>query len=550
MSTDLLGGELIIVILFFLLVALPLGLAAAWLILNRYRQAVSQVMGTSSSTTQSLGISPSPIQPNAPRPGRSLHIQVEEAESAPLVTAGSDPLARREKSARVRLALVYAFGGAAQALIIALFYFPIHEIELRLYPFFFLWLTLAWPVSLSAMEILSATPRRKWLIPAGILLIFVLVAPSDAKGMILIFWPVWVAIPALISAAAFHPKVRTVAPIAIGIALFAIFVLNLALSLAYFLGVNFVSGATAIVIAGLIALAVLVFGGRAIAIRFARRYTQKAWNDPMLLLNLSWLLYALWQSAFLAPTIDSNLPFFLGLTTLLGYAAFWWIVRYGLHWASSQINETPNVPLLLLRVFRFPERSAQLMDELSLRWRFLGNIHLIAAPDLALGLLEPHELINFVSGRMETGYVSSRADLESRLPTLDTQRDPDGRFRVHEFFAYDNTWLFTVQQLIDLSQVVLMDLRSYSPQRRGCTEEIRQLFNRIDLQRVVFLVNGETDMDFLRGTMEEAWAGLVPLSPNRASPSPTARVVRMSDHSAKAITFLLGTLFGAVDKLL
>lgn len=545
--SDLLGGDLTVVLPFFLLAALPLGILAAWLILNRYRQAVMRVMNLSSSATQSLGSSPSAARANLTPQDRPLQIRIEEADAAPHPPAASHRLARREQANRRRLALVYALAGAAQALVISLLYFLVRGSDLRLYPLFVLWLTLAWPLSLSVMEILSATPRRKWLIPGLILVGLVLILPGDGRMLVLIFWPVWVAIPAIISAAAFHPKVRTAAPIAIGIALFAIFVLNLALSLAYWVGGAVQSGAMGIAIALLTSLVVLVLGGRAVALRFAQRYQQKAWNDQMLLLDLSWLLYAFWQSTFLAPISDTGLPPILGYSALLGYAAFWWIVRYGLQWASRQQADAPNVRLLLLRVFQFPERTGRLMEELSLRWRFLGNIHLIAAPDLALGLLEPHELINFVGGRIETGYVSSRADLESRLPGLDTQPDPDGRFRVHEFFAYDNTWLFTVQKLIDLSQVVLMDLRSYSPQRRGCTEEIRQLFNRIDLGRVVFVVNGETDMDFLRGTMEDAWAGLVPLSPNRASPNPTARVVKMADHSPKAMTFLLGSLFGASD---
>jgi len=542
--TDLFGGDLNIVVLFFLLVALPLGLAAAWLILNRYRKAVSKVMGLSSSATQSLGISPSPIQPNAPRPGTSLHIQVEEAESGSL-SAGNHPLARQEKSARIRLALVYAAGGAAQALIIALLYFPLHEIELRLYPFFFLWLTLAWPIIPTVMGVLSVR-SEKWLIPAGILFLLFLVAPTDAKTMILIFWTVWVMIPALISAAVFHPRIRAVTPLGLTFAIFATFILYLTLSLAHFLGIFYTSGL--LVIGIVIGLATLVFGGRWFAIRFAQLYTQKAWSDQMILLYISWLFYAVWQSAFLAPTSDSNLSSILGLTTLLGYAVFWWIVRYGLKWARSQRTDTSNVRLLLLRVFDFPKRTQRLMDELSLRWRFLGNIHLMGAPDLALGLLEPHDLNDFFRGRMETRFISSQKNLETKLHNLDTQRDPDGRFRIHEFFAYDNTWLFTVQKLIDLSDVVLMDLRGYSDQRRGCTEEIRQLFNRIDLQRVVFLVNEETDMDFLRGTIDEAWAGLTHLSPNWNNLGPTAKVVSMAKHSPKTVTFLLTTLFACTEK--
>jgi hypothetical protein len=198
-----------------------------------------------------------------------------------------------------------------------------------------------------------------------------------------------------------------------------------------------------------------------------------------------------------------------------------------------------------LRVFGERQRTTRLLDEVSLRWRFLGNIELIAAPDLATSLLEPHELLAFVGGRMKTNFVQGQEDLAGRLAVLDREPDPDGRYRVHEFFGFENTWLLAVQRLIDQSHVVVMDLRSFTKERKGCTEEVRQLCNRIDLHHVVFIVNEGTDMSLLRNTMQEAWQAVAASSPNLRSASPTARLIRLKDHGAAGVRFLLQNLYAA-----
>lgn len=207
--SDLLGGDLTVVLPFFVLVSLPLGIFAAWLILKRYRQVVMRVMGSPSSVPQNPAVDPGIGKPSALSLGRPLQIRIEEADAAPQTAVASHPLARRGKKA-VR----YRWPWSTPLPVrpkrwLSLLYFSIKGSGLRLYPLFVLWLTLAWPISLSVMEILLATPRRKWLIPGAILIGLVLILPGDGRMLVLVVWPVWVAIPVIISAAAFHPKVRT-----------------------------------------------------------------------------------------------------------------------------------------------------------------------------------------------------------------------------------------------------------------------------------------------------------------------------------------------------
>jgi hypothetical protein len=87
--------------------------------------------------------------------------------------------------------------------------------------------------------------------------------------------------------------------------------------------------------------------------------------------------------------------------------------------------------------------------------------------------------------------------------------------------------------------------RAVTKERKGCTEEVRQLCNRIDLHHVVFIVNEETDMLLLRNTMQETWQAVAAGSPNLRSASPIARLIRLEDHGTAGVRFLLQTLYAA-----
>jgi hypothetical protein len=85
-----------------------------------------------------------------------------------------------------------------------------------------------------------------------------------------------------------------------------------------------------------------------------------------------------------------------------------------------------------------------LFDLLAARWRYGGSIQLISATDVARGRFEPDEFLDFLSGRLGSAYISTGTDLDQRVAKLDLRPDPDGRYRVNEFFCRNDTWQQTV----------------------------------------------------------------------------------------------------------
>lgn len=168
--------------------------------------------------------------------------------------------------------------------------------------------------------------------------------------------------------------------------------------------------------------------------------------------------------------------------------------------------------LLLLRVFAHDERGERLLDETAFRWRFVGPIHMIGGPDMALQTLDPHELLLFVRGRARDQFVTSREALAQRLASLDEQPDPDRRYRVNELFCDDRLWQAGVQALLARCAVVLLDLRGFTRLRGGTAYEIGLLAAEGALPRTVCLVDDATDLGTVRqiiashggGTLGEA----------------------------------------------
>ncbi|MBY0440047.1 MAG: hypothetical protein K2W80_17840 [Burkholderiales bacterium] len=126
---------------------------------------------------------------------------------------------------------------------------------------------------------------------------------------------------------------------------------------------------------------------------------------------------------------------------------------------------------------------------------------MIAGADLAVRSIDVDEALAFAHGEIEAGYVADRAGLERRLAGLRGQVDPDGRYRIEEFFCFDDTWRATLQSLLLHSRVVLMDLRGFDDRNTGCLFELEQLGRTGRLQRCVFVADACTDRALAERTL-------------------------------------------------
>ena len=70
----------------------------------------------------------------------------------------------------------------------------------------------------------------------------------------------------------------------------------------------------------------------------------------------------------------------------------------------------------------------------------VSSIQLISATDVARGRFEPDEFLDFLSGRLASAYISTATRSRPACCGARPRPDPDGRYRVNEFFCRNDAW--------------------------------------------------------------------------------------------------------------
>ncbi len=294
-----------------------------------------------------------------------------------------------------------------------------------------------------------------------------------------------------------------------------------------------------IFVLGVLLLSLLAFGalGWAMARWISRAYRNKTVNDQSLLLDALWLLFA------------------------SGYTM--WLILGGLVWATTAIVAfvgfklslklmqkitSPSVQsgrgLTFLRVFSLGRRSEQLLENVAKYWRHIGSVQMITGPDVARSTVQPHQLLDFLSGDLASHFVHDRASLIRSITEWDCEPDSDGRYRINSLFCHADTWQQALPQLAQVGDMVLMDLRSFSATNAGCIHEIQHLVADVSLNNCLLIVDKTTDMPFLEGILQQAWQCLPPYSPNKTR-SPSETPIHQFDSSPHALRQLVRQLCDA-----
>lgn len=203
---------------------------------------------------------------------------------------------------------------------------------------------------------------------------------------------------------------------------------------------------------------------------------------------------------------------------------------------TSPRTTPPNI--LLLRVFGRGRKAEALLSRLADRLSTVSTLQWVSSSDVAAATVTPRGMLAFLTGRLRNQFVATNADLDR---VLGEGRDQyvDGSFRTHEIACFENGWRPVVQRLIREASVVLMDLRGFTAQNRGCVYELGLLVNLMPASRVMLLVDSTTDEVELAKTLGEAWAGIRPDSPNQTGSSREFHRValdRLDRHTAAAIS--------------
>ncbi len=476
--TIALTGQLAFVVIASSLLAFLLSLAC----LAVYKRAVSKAMlrrafasdvhQTQRPTTDSAGI---------PMPGHSQHQHFEwiaqsERRFSKLF------LVQSSAASTLEAALVFGIAGILFSAVMSLAFFRSSKIEPNWASFSALMVLYLWPAALTTIIVAAQTRRTKLAILALYFLVFTLInaiaissSPTLRIDHIIFYWAAYSVPPSLLLIIFLNRRIRAVGPLVLTFMIVGVTGATLATSVAgsnerllrsiaeigFSLGLGATGVFLGIHILGFVPFAVLAW----LTLHWVRRlYEQKRISDQALNVDSLWLTF--------------------GLANFIGFvfSGAWWILSGLFAFLIFKLSSSAGFKLLrrlrtnteefrkllLLRVFALGRRSQALYDKLGKSWRTVGSIQLIAGPDLATSTVEPHEFLDFVSGRMARRFIDSAQTLELRISQMDLQPDSDNRLRVNDFFCHDDTWRMTLARLADECDAVLMDLRGFSDQHAGC----------------------------------------------------------------------------------
>ncbi|HVH26195.1 MAG TPA: hypothetical protein VM818_05530 [Vicinamibacterales bacterium] len=422
-----------------------------------------------------------------------------------------------------RVALIYVVSGCVYATALTVANFVATRTEFLPIRFLTVAWVHAWPIVLSAAIVATTSRGAKALITVayfavlfGLAAIVMPISPDLTWGQVVMLWALYDLPTTVLLLTCLSRRFRAVAPLifafmfvsALGSEAVLTLVGNNVTYLAPIADLSValdVGPITTLLILAAIGFALFtVFGW--IALKWIkRRYDAKRLSDESLTLDVIWLLFAVTHAnglAFEHPLWVLAGPAAFGLYKACTYAGFSWL-------STRQRSELQRFPaLLLLRSFSIGKSSERLFDAIDKHWRRVGSIQLIAGVDLASRTIEPHEFLDFVSGRLARRFIDSPQTMRRRLDERDLQPDRDLRFRVNEYFCHDDMWRTVLSELVDESDAVLMDLRGFSRQNAGCVFEIHELARHFPLERIVFIVDARTDETLLADTLGDCSAGV------------------------------------------
>lgn len=555
---DILPGIVAFCLVTAALLAVPLSMLILFLYrraVSRHMRAASQLVAADDSENAAYDAVSAPLFPARSRP---LEVVMEDAAEMGAVGNCDAQLVRGALTGPWRNGIVYASGGLAFAAVMTGAVMLAEQGEPPAYTKYaaLLW-TYLWPAMIALLLTAAYShAQRAWIVAGYLAVVAALAVIAMARNAearpwdLLLFWSPGGGIPMLLALAFLLRAVRSVGTPVATLMLTGAIGAHLAAGWigagedgvrgsATAGGVLAIEGYGLFIGLVLFGFLLAMIGGWLLVRWVCRRYDRKLLGEQALIVDSMWLLFAVAHSVDLMFYGSGWVVF-----ALVAFAAYKLVAHAGFTLLSAVALPALRRHLLLLRVIGSGRRSESLFDDLRNLWQHVGSVTMVAGPDLITRMIEPHEVLEFLTGRLSRRFVAGRADLEERLQLLDDRQDPDGRYRLNEFFCHDSTWQMTVRRLAMTSDAVLVDLRGFEARHLGCTFEIGALIGSVSLSKVVFLTDAGTDHALLENVLQEQWSKRSARGPLVPVGS-TARVVRMSTRTAGSMRRLLELLLPA-----
>ncbi|MAW94517.1 MULTISPECIES: hypothetical protein [unclassified Leeuwenhoekiella] len=268
----------------------------------------------------------------------------------------------------------------------------------------------------------------------------------------------------------------------------------------------------------------------------------------------------------------------------LGYLAALGVHIGLLKHLQAKLAKVPNLKLLVLRVFGINDTALFTFEGLLKFWKYFGSFFTVVDPSfirskfrqksetipvvvvsfflliiveveleaasfdtqfinyfviIPLVVLACIALVRYNLKQVSKSFIKNQEHLDARLEKLKrVPRSFDHTYKSMPTMCYDNTWKLAVATYTQLADAVLMDLRGFSEERKGCAYEVDFLFDNVAVEKVVFLIQPDT-VDIVTRLIEERWEYLKVKSPNLKTKDPVITVYIANRENSRDIQAIL-----------
>ena len=134
---------------------------------------------------------------------------------------------------------------------------------------------------------------------------------------------------------------------------------------------------------------------------------------------------------------------------------------------------------MYLRVFGSAGRAERLFDVLAASWRHAGTIQLISATDMARGRFELDELLDFLNRKLADATSAQKATSTGVLPRFDIVLTLTVVTASMNSSAARTPGSGRFPALTASSSLVIMDLRAFTSDSKGCIFELSVLLDEV-----------------------------------------------------------------------
>ncbi len=220
----------------------------------------------------------------------------------------------------------------------------------------------------------------------------------------------------------------------------------------------------------------------------------------------------------------------LALAAVASIAAHTLILRRGNRELRRKVMASPPLKVLFLWVFG-SYSPVFLFLGFAAVWRFLGSIQLLNGAGFMGDSVETMK--SFARGKSADLIVKTPDEVAAKIRTFHDEPNRMSMYPHHTLLCNDKVWKLALHTLLAGTDVIVMDLRGFSPENQGATYELGQLIDCFPRDRFVLLADDSTDVAFLSTTLHRAWDAMAIDSPNRhPSPAPV-RVFHLGHGAAK-----------------